>query len=262
MLSDSRSAALAWVSIAVATFVTTCTCAFAAQLPEVLTRIKPAVVAVGTYERTRNPQFQFRGTGFAVREGLLIATNAHVLPEALNADRLESLAVLTPTKDPTSMLTREASIVTVDREHDIALLRIGGEPLPALKLAESSAREGDALAFTGFPLASSLGYVAVTHRATLAAVVPIALPLSTTQHLDPHVVRQLKTGAFPVYQLDGTAYPGNSGSPLYDPETGTVVGIVNMVFVKSSREVELNQPTGISFAIPAQHLVQLLARFK
>ncbi len=27
--------------------------------------------------------------------------------------------------------------------------------------------------------------------------------------------------------LDATAYPGNSGSPLYDPETGEVVGIIH-----------------------------------
>ena len=62
----------------------------------------------------------------------------------------------------------------------------------------------------------------------------------------------------PVMQLDGTAYPGNSGSPLYDPETGEVVGIVNSVVVKATRESILSQPSGISFAIPAQPLKNLL----
>ena len=40
-------------------------------------RVKGSIVAVGTYERMRSPPFQFRGTGFAVGDGTLIATNAH-----------------------------------------------------------------------------------------------------------------------------------------------------------------------------------------
>ena len=41
-----------------------------------------------------------------------------------------------------------------------------------------------------------------------------------------------------VYQRDGTAYPGNSGSPLYSPVTGEVVGIITKslsVVIKSRR---------------------------
>jgi S1-C subfamily serine protease len=61
-----------------------------------------------------------------------------------------------------------------------------------------------------------------------------------------------------VFQLDATAYPGNSGSPLFDPATGEVVGIVNMVFVKGTKEAALAQPSGITYAIPSQHLLELL----
>jgi serine protease Do len=63
-----------------------------------------------------------------------------------------------------------------------------------------------------------------------------------------------------VLQLDATAYPGNSGSPLYDEKRGEVVGIVNMVFVKGTKESALTQPSGISYAIPVQPLVDLLKR--
>ena len=35
-------------------------------------------------------------------------------------------------------------------------------------------------------------------------------------------------------QLNGTAYPGNSGSPVYHPETGAVLGVVNSLFVKGT----------------------------
>ena len=61
-----------------------------------------------------------------------------------------------------------------------------------------------------------------------------------------------------MFQLDATAYPGNSGSPLYDPATGEVIGIVNMVFVKGTKESALTQPSGITYAIPSRYLIELL----
>src|SRR5947207_10185814 len=50
-------------------------------------RVKGSVVAVGTFERTRVPAFQFRATGFAVGDGSLVATNAHALPAILDSER-------------------------------------------------------------------------------------------------------------------------------------------------------------------------------
>ena len=149
----------------------------------------------------------------------------------------------------------EAKPVALDKEHDVALLRISGATLPALALGDSSAvREGQPVAFTGFPIGNVLGFVPVIHRGTIAALTPIALPSATARQLNEKVVRRLQSGAFTVFQLDATAYPGNSGSPLYDPETG----IINMVFVKGTKETALSQPTGISFAIPVQHIQELV----
>jgi len=76
------------------------------------------------------------------------------------------------------------------------------------------------------------------------------------------VLRRLREGAFPMFQLDATAYPGQSGSPLYDGASGEVVGIINMVLVKSTKESALSQPSGISYAIPSRALIELLARVK
>jgi S1-C subfamily serine protease len=61
-----------------------------------------------------------------------------------------------------------------------------------------------------------------------------------------------------VFQLDATAYPGNSGSPLYHPETAEVIGVINKVFVKEGRENVLAKPSGITYAIPVQYARQLL----
>ena len=57
-----------------------------ADLVGILPHIKPSIVAVGTYQRTRSPAFQFRGTGFVIGEGSLIATNAHVLPDRIASE--------------------------------------------------------------------------------------------------------------------------------------------------------------------------------
>ena len=66
--------------------------------------------------------------------------------------------------------------------------------------------------------------------------------------------------SFDVFQLDATAYPGNSGSPLYDPDSGQVVGVLNMVFVKLTKEKILSDPSGIAYAIPVNHVKDLLKR--
>ena len=64
---------------------------------------------------------------------------------------------------------------------------------------------------------------------------------------------------FDIFQLDAVAYPGSSGSPLYDITSGQVIGIVNMTVARETRESALAQPTGIAFAIPTKHLRELLA---
>ena len=61
--------------------------AVAASLSQSIARVKPSVIAVGTFQRTRSPAFAFRGTGFVVGDGTLVATNAHVLPVVLDSQK-------------------------------------------------------------------------------------------------------------------------------------------------------------------------------
>jgi S1-C subfamily serine protease len=223
-----------------------------------IARIKESIVAIGTFERTRVPAFQFRATGFVVGDGLLIATNAHALPTLLDREHREALAIAVPGRGLEAQV-REAQELVVDEGTDLALLKIAGPPLPALKLGESeSVREGQNILFTGFPIGGVLGLSPATHRGMVAAITPIAIPPPTAANLESRVARRLTTGAFPVLQLDATAYPGNSGSPVYDPESGAVLGIINMVFVKGTKEAALTQPSGITYAVPVKHLQALL----
>ena len=231
-----------------------------ADLVATVPRIKPSVVAVGTYQRTRSPAFQFRGTGFVVGNGLLVATNAHVLPERLDSDNMEALVIVVP-GDGEIGTVRSARVVASERSRDLAVVRLeGGPALPALRLG-SNARvlEGQEIAFTGFPIGNVLGMTPVTHRGIVSAITPIGIPQANSRNLNPALIRRLANDVFRVYQLDATAYPGNSGSPLYDPDSGEVLGVLNMVFVKSTKENVLADPSGISYAIPVEYLQRLLA---
>lgn len=234
-----------------------------ADLVATVPRIKPSVVAIGTYQRTRSPAFQFRGTGFVVGNGLLIATNAHVLPERIDAENMEALVVVVPGDGQTGTV-RPVRAVASERSRDLAVLRLeGGPPLPALRLgADARVLEGQEIAFTGFPIGNVLGMTPVTHRGIVSAITPIGIPQANSRNLDPALIRRLANDVFSVYQLDATAYPGNSGSPLFDPASGEVIGVMNMVFVKSTKENVLSDPSGISYAIPVEHLQRLLANLK
>jgi len=128
-----------------------------------------------------------------------------------------------------------------------------------LTVGDSSiVREGQNLAFTGFPIGMALGLYPATHRATLAALVPIARAGITAKQLNPRLINRLRDSAYVIFQLDATAYPGNSGSPLYDPVTAEVYGIINSVFIQGTREQAITRPSGITYAIPSVHIREML----
>lgn len=230
-----------------------------APLVELVQRIKPSIVIVGTYKSTNSPRFGLRGTGFVVGDGTLAVTNAHVLPPPAD-DSTGGEVVVQVRRGASELQMRRATVLEVDRLHDLALLRFEGPVVAPLTIGNSDAvREGQSVAFTGFPVGGALGYSPVTHRGTVSSITPIVLPAPTSQQLSERAIRSARDGSFDVFQLDATAYPGNSGGPVFD-ETGAVVAVINMVFVKGSRESALSQPTGITYAVPANYIQQMLQR--
>jgi S1-C subfamily serine protease len=227
-------------------------------LPDTIEKIKPSIVAIGTFEKTRRPPANFLGTGFVVADGLHIVTNAHVLPEKIDAEKKEVVSVFAGRAE--NIEVREATKIAEDRDHDLVILRVTGRPLPAATLGDSMrVREGETYAFTGFPIGMVLGLNAVTHRAIISAITPVVIPQLSGQQLNNKVLVRL-TAPYNVFQLDATAYPGNSGSPLYHPDTGQIIGIINKVFVQETKETVIQKPSGISYAIPINHLVELLKK--
>lgn len=227
------------------------------ELPDTIARVKPSIVGIATLKKTRTPPIHFIGSGFVVGDGLTVITNAHVVKQVGVEDPSELLGVLTGTNQGTDM--RSATIVSTDADRDLALLRIAGSPIPAMKIGNSeSVREGHSLIFTGFPLGMVLGFHHVTHRALVASITPVADPAPASQALNAKMIAQLRNAPYLVFQLDATAYPGSSGSPLYDPATGQVLGVINKVAVKGTKESILTQPSGITYAIPGKYVQELM----
>jgi serine protease Do len=252
------------IAVAVAGFVGP----LRADILSAIAKVKPSVVIVGTFKSTSSPRFGLRGTGFVVGHGSLgasnlVITNAHVLQQPADQDPDAGLVVQIRIGQ-NELQMRPAAVLEVDKVHDLALLRFEGPPAPALNVRDSdSVQEGQAIAFMGFPIGGALGFSPVTHRGMISSIAAAALPTPTSRQLNEKTIRSLRGGgSFNIFQLDGTAYPGNSGGPLFDPDTGDVLGVVNMVFIKGTRESALTNPSGISYAIPSVFILQLLQRGK
>lgn len=205
-------------------------------------RVRPAVVQVFTTgytplsdsdsEGTTTSLFATqRGTGSGViltDDGYII-TNSHVVQGGRRI-RVKIAATPDELEGKTSIVKPEgrtlpAKVVGVDRESDLAVLKIDATGLPHLPLGDSDAlRQGQLVMAFGNPL---------------------GLESSVTMGVVSSVARQIKADDPMVYiQTDAPINPGNSGGPLIDTE-GRVVGINTFILSQSGGS------EGIGFAIPS-----------
>lgn len=235
--------------------------ATAADLPDTVDKVRPSIVGVGSaYAPSNNlpgGSIAFHGTGFVVGNGLQVVTALHVLPRELDEENGQSLAVFTGHGNQSN--ARSAKIVKVDQQHDLVLLELQGQALQPLTLADSrQAREGQSVAFTGFPLGLVLGLHPATHRGIISSLAPMLPPAGDAASLTAAQIRA-RRDRFKVLQLDAISYPGNSGSPVYDPESGRVWGVLNSTLIRQPGSAAAERPSGVSFAIPAEFVQRLIA---
>lgn len=230
----------------------------AADLPSIIESLRPGIVAIGTVRKhLRKVDNVFSGTGFVVGDGSQVVTNYHVYRAIRDAREPGELTVFSGQGG--KGLAHKAVLEQADADHDLVILRLRGSRLQPLRLgSERLVRVGEDVVFTGFPIGMVLGLYPATHRGMISAITPIVIPANAARSLTAEQIKRIRNKRFLVYQLDGTAYPGNSGSPVYRVDTGEVVGVINSVFVKGTKEAAISDPSGISYAIPVQHVRRLL----
>jgi serine protease Do len=172
------------------------------------------------------------GSGVILTPDGYIVTNAHViqgarrirvqLPVSERAAR-KSNSIMKP-----AGTVLDAKIVGLDRETDVAVLKIEATELPHLTLGDSrELRQGQLVMAFGSPL---------------------GLQNSVSLGVISAVARQLKQDSPMIYiQTDASINPGNSGGPLVDM-SGRVVGLNTMILSQSGGS------EGIGFAIPSDTL--------
>lgn len=228
-----------------------------AELADVIEKVRPGVVAIGLYTPIEQNGNRVLGTGFVVGDGRQVITNYHVVAEILDPAIVQHYVVITG--EGRDVKAVKAEVTKIDPVHDIALLSIPAA-LPALTLSNDELlRPGSSVAFTGFPIGAAIGLYPATHKGLISAISPDAIPANNADQLSLDMLKRLDTPSL-IYQLDATAYPGNSGSPMFDPETGEVTGVINKVFVSQGKESALSAPSGISYAIPVKHVRALMER--
>ena len=232
---------------------------FAHSIVNAVAKVKPSVVGIGLYDAMAAQTHQLRGSGFVFGDGSLIATNHHVIAVTLDPSVVQYLIVFSGTGSKPAI--HRAELVASDVEHDLAILKIDTRLSPVTLASSDYVADGTEVLMTGFPIGAVLGLYPATHRGIIAAMTPDVIPTSHSQQLSTRVLDSL-ANPFLIYQLDMIAYPGNSGSPLYDASSGEVLGVLNKVFIKETKEAVLEKPSGISYAIPILYLKNLALKAK
>ncbi len=228
------------------------------DLVGVVKKVKPAVVGIGIYTPLGQTRNTLHGSGFAVANGQYVITNHHVISKELDVNSQQELVVFVGVGKTAKV--RKAQLIGSSDYHDLAVLKIEGPQLTTLELASDDyVSEGSLIGFTGFPIGSVLGLYPVTHRGIIASVTPVVIPVSDSRQMSLSMLKRMRN-PYMVYQLDATAYPGNSGSAMYDVGSGKVIGVINKVFVQDTKEGVISNPSGITYAIPVKHVRELLKK--
>jgi serine protease Do len=167
------------------------------------------------------------GSGVILDPAGFIITNSHVIEGA------RRVQVVLPRHSPNAGesilrprgIALDATIIGIDEETDLAVLKIEEKNLPALPLGDSDAlRQG---------------------QVVLAYGSPLGLENSVSMGIVSAVGRQLEIDDPMVYiQTDAPINPGNSGGPLVDTE-GRVVGINTLILSQGGGN------EGLGFAAPS-----------
>jgi serine protease Do len=236
------------------------------------------------------------GTGFFVSRQAYVLTAGHVIRDSANSAREKGATnvqfkvgiLLDTSSEPNvsfqgSFFFVDASPIEIDEVHDLALLKLSRNPFTGevrsgivtprgmlpLKIATARLKpelppEGRDVLISGYPLDIP---TLVTQKGMVASesFSVVEMPMQGA----PPGFRMPKT--IDSILLDAVVNPGNSGGPVYEPDSGDVIGICEAyknspLFTNKRRQVEitpnevLTQNSGLAVVIPIKYGIDLLRK--
>jgi len=173
-------------------------------------------------EKNRSSQ----GSGFAISSDGLVATNFHVIE---NAKKIKLRGI-----NGNLSRTYEARIVLVDKNNDLAILKIDDFSFDSLgaipyNFNPSISDVGESIFVIGYPMTQSMGNESKLTTGVISA-------------------KSGFQGDITSYQISAAVQPGNSGCPLFDSK-GNVIGIINAKHVLAENA---------SYAVKSFYLINLI----
>lgn len=207
-------------------------------IPDIVEQVSAGVLGVINYAYIKDfgGSYVERATGsaFLISKDGYIVTNARVVEDAD--------AVAVTFADGTEV---DAELVGMDKSMDIAVLKIEGENLHALKLGDSDAvRVGEFTIAIGDPTGRELAGT-TTFGIISAAARDVNIDGKTNTYL----------------QTDAAVNPGSSGGPLLNM-AGEVIGITSAKTVTASYDEYGNaiSAEGLGFAIPINDALKIVSQ--
>ena len=198
--------------------------------PETVQKVKKATAFIKV---VMNDDLKATGSGWFGLKGGTVVTNAHVVdmlqPYSKDPKKVE-VVINSGMPDEKTFL---GQVIGVDRDNDLALLSVSGQPKDwpePLPLSPSSAlSELQHVFIFGYPLGESLGREISVNESQISAF------------------RRNEVGNLRYVQVAGGMHPGNSGGPVVDTR-GAVIGV----------SVSVLRGTMINFAVPGDKVRQLV----
>jgi len=204
-------------------------------------------------------QLSVRGTGFIISKSGEVATCAHVYDQIPENQRQYLMINIPDQVDNNRILNYrrfKAELSRVDKEHDLAILKIQGSGdyifNPINNFGDlSDVVEGDDLLILGYPLATELissGF---------------GITMTADQCIASSIKRRSIDGSLDFFMVDTHINNGSSGSPVFLKSTGEIVGVASGKVISarvpmpdSKTVVEI--PANIGICRPINYLKELI----
>jgi predicted Zn finger-like uncharacterized protein len=207
--------------------------------PEMFDKVRKATVLVNVSAADGGAQ----GSGWFAEPGVVI-TNCHVVGMLSKTDRPpEKIEVVLDCGLPTQRKL-SAKLLVVDREDDLAAIRVEGDnlPEPLTTVTATTLFESQPLNIVGFPQGSSLARRLEGGLGLRDLLTTVKFRPTTVAGRVPKTDQTIKW-----IQYEGGADHGNSGGPIVD-DKGTVRGVL----------VAGAGGTSMVFGIPSEYATQLI----